>query len=196
MLSRAKHPTSCPGSFARLRMTVVNTGRHYRPTAGQLASHPPRRGVEFAPPMPSVPPESSDLVNRLRQQLILAQVRLMELEDARDTLAPKVAELTAVVRTAQSRADQKLDEAAHLARVLADAQAHAAHLAQLHAQASADLAASRAQLATLETQLRQRDDLLAQNESVRAQLTAELRAIKASRTWRWTSWLRGSDRAS
>ncbi len=146
--------------------------------------------------MPSVPPESSDLVNRLRQQLILAQVRLMELEDARDTLAPKVAELTAVVRTAQSLADQKLDEAAHLARVLAEAQAHAAHLAQLHAQASADLAASRAQLATLETQLRQRDDLLAQNESVRAQLTAELRAIKASRTWRWTSWLRGSDRAS
>jgi chromosome segregation ATPase len=135
-------------------------------------------------------------VNRLRQQLILAQVRLMELEDARDTLAPKVAELTAVVRTAQSLADQKLDEAAHLARVLAEAQAHAAHLAQLHAQASADLAATRAQLATLETQLRQRDDLLAQNESVRAQLTAELRAIKSSRRWRWTAWLRGSDRAS
>lgn len=146
--------------------------------------------------MPSVPPESSDLVNRLRQQLILAQVRLMELEDARDTLAPKVAELTAVVRTAQCLADQKLDEAAHLARVLAEAQAHAAHLAQLHAQASAELAATRAQLATLETQLRQRDDLLAQNESIRAQLTAELRAIKASRTWRWTAWLRGSDRAS
>lgn len=146
--------------------------------------------------MPSVPPESSDLVNRLRQQLILAQVRLMELEDARDTLAPKVAELTAVVRAAQTLADQKLDEAAHLARVLADAQAHAAHLAQLHAQASTDLAATRAQLATLETQLRQRDDLLAQNESIRAQLTAELRAIQASRTWRWTAWLRGSNRGS
>ena len=74
--------------------------------------------------MKPAPPEPSDLVNRLRQQLILAQVRIMELEDERDALAPRWAELEQLLAAAQTLADGKIDESAHLGKVLAELRAH------------------------------------------------------------------------
>lgn len=133
--------------------------------------------------MPSVPPEPPDLVIRLRQQLILAQVRIMELEDTRDGLVPRLAELEQLLQAAQSLADRKIDEAAHSAKVLAETQARSEQLSQLHLRIAGELSAVTAMLDQRDARVRQLEDALRQAES-------ELQAIKSSRSWRWTAWLR------
>lgn len=173
--------------------------------------------------MNAVPPEPADLVQRLRQQMILAQVRIMELEDERDELAPRVAELEKLLGEAQQLADRKLDEAAHLERVRADLQAQYEHMRHLQHVTNEALEATRAELAATAEQLastrsagadlqrrledaaahaatlsaeigRSRAESAARAERI-AQLDAELRAMKSSRSWRWTAWLRTLGRA-
>lgn len=169
------------------------------------------------------PPEPADVVLRLRQQLILAQVRIMELEDARDALAPRLAATERHLHDAQSLADSKLEEATHQARVLAELQAHADHLRHIQhvthtalEHTRAELAAAHATLGRTEADLtaantrsrKLEDDLehlsarLAECEALareRAQrlatLDLELSALKRSRSWRWTAWLRSLERA-
>ena len=136
--------------------------------------------------MKSAPSEPSDPVIRLRQQLILAQVRIMELEDARDGLAPRLAELEQLLKTAQTLTDQKLDEAAHLGNVLADLSAHCDHLQQ----AGVELASTRAALDEAAARVTQRDEAVRRLEITLRQLEAELNSVKSSRSWRWTAWLR------
>ena len=133
--------------------------------------------------MKPVPSEPSDLVNRLRQQLILAQVRIMELEDARDSLTPRLAELERLLQAAQTLADQKIDEAAHLGKVLVDLQAHCDHLRHSQQLASQELASTRAALTEAAARGAQRDETI-------LRLEAELLALKSSPSWRWTAWLR------
>ncbi|MBI2813968.1 MAG: hypothetical protein HYX71_06765 [Opitutae bacterium] len=133
--------------------------------------------------MKSAPSESSDLVLRLRQQLILAQVRIMELEDARDTLAPRLAELEGLLSGAQSLADRKLEETAHLEKILAEARQQSAQLRQLQQQSDAALAEARAALAEATGKLTRSHDTITRLES-------ELRGLTSSRSWRWTAWLR------
>ena len=133
--------------------------------------------------MKSAPSEPPDLVIRLRQQLILAQVRIMELEDERDCLAPRLTELAQLLAAAQSLADRKIDEAAHLEKVLAGLQEQGEQLRQLLQQAGQELASLRATLAKTEAGIVQRQ------EDVN-RLEAELLALKSSPSWRWTAWLR------
>lgn len=135
-------------------------------------------------------PEPADLVPRLRQQLILAQVRIMELEDVRENLVPQLAGLEQLLRQAQTLADLKTEEAAHLTRVLADLQAQFTRLNEAHQAAAQELAATRATLAETTAQLARQTEASAQAAAARDRLEAELRAIKSSRSWRWTAWLR------
>ncbi len=175
------------------------------------------------------PQEPADLLTLLRQQLLLAQVRLMELEDARDELAPRLAETSALLAAAQSLAEQKVDEAAHLEKVRAELQArfdhlrhvqhetnqaldearadlekrtadHAALLSeaeQLHLLTGQLAEAERAHLARrteLETALAEVTQVSAGRAARIQQLDAERHALKASRSWRWTAWLRSIER--
>lgn len=182
-------------------------------------------------------PGPTDLVNRLRQQLILAQVRIMELEDERDTLAPKLAETTELLAQAQSLADRQSEAAAHLEKVRTDLQAQFEHLRHVQHvtnealnecrgrlnSAETELATSREaaaalsnKLAGLQRQLEATESLLAASriqsselgtllEAAKAEATSrgqriqqldlEVRAMKASRSWRWTAWLRSLERA-
>lgn len=133
--------------------------------------------------MKSAPSQSSDLVLRLRQQLILAQVRIMELEDARDTLAPRLTELEGLLSGAQSLADRKLEETAHLEKILAEARQQSGQLRQLQQQMDAAIAEARAALAEATGKLTRSQDAL-------TRLEAELGTLKSSRSWRWTAWLR------
>ena len=152
--------------------------------------------------MTPVPPESTtELQNRLRQQLILAQVRIMELEDERDTLAPKVQELTGLLQAAQALADQKLDESAHLAKVLADTQAHAVRLQalveevqQAHAAARQTIAAAQARMAQNEADLADLRVAADAQAARSAAFEANIAALKRTRSWRWTAWLRAIGR--
>ncbi|MBX3749991.1 MAG: hypothetical protein KF897_07885 [Opitutaceae bacterium] len=152
--------------------------------------------------MTSSPSEPPELTHRLRQQLILAQVRIMELEDERDTLAPRVTELEALLQAAQQLADQKLDEAAHLARVLADTEAHAARLQSTlqqaqrdHALAQESLSTHRARLSALETEAANLRAAAEAQSNRCAALEANLAALKRTRSWRWTAWLRAIGRS-
>ncbi len=134
--------------------------------------------------------EPPDLVNRLRQQLILAQVRIMELEDARDSQTPRLAELEQLLHAAQDLADRKLAEAAHLAKVLADLQPHLAHLHQQQVQVNRDFESTCAALAKSDAQLTTCNATVRQLVADLLKLNVELAAIKTSRSWRWTAWLR------
>ena len=120
--------------------------------------------------MKSVPPEPAEILHRVRQQLILAQVRIMELEDARDGLAGKLAETDRLLAAAQTIADQKIDEAGHLARVRDDLQAQFEHLRHMQHVTNEALVATRAQLASVQAA---HADLSLENTSMSAQL-AEL----------------------
>ena len=201
-------------------------------------------------PAPEAPGCNQDDTAALRRQLILAQVQLMELEDARDDLRTRFAEAQALLAAAQRQADSALQEHDQIARrietlqqeshgqrvALAGAneriQGLAAALAQsqqvadqalqarlqLEQQHQALLAeaaglrdrlgASQAEVATLaaqvaerQTALVSRDDqlreahrLLAERDTRIAQLEAERRALKASRSWRYTAPLRAMER--
>lgn len=168
------------------------------------------------------PPEPADLVLRLRQQLILAQVRIMELEDARDELPPRLDAAEQRLREAQSLADAKFAESAHQAQVLADLQAHCEHLRHVQHVTHTALELARAELAAAQASLaRTADDLAAATARNRhyerdvehlsahlgeleavardrtqriAILDGELATMKRSRSWRWTAWLRSLER--
>ncbi len=178
-------------------------------------------------PDPAVP---ADQLNLLRQQLILAQVRIMELEDGRDELLPKLAEGEKLLTAAQSIADKKLEETVHLEKVRADLQAQYEHMRHMQHVTNEALTAARAAGAALaerekillaevadlqaharqlaDTGRQQLDRITATETALRAaqiesaarqeritQLDTEQRALKASRSWRWTAWLRSLERA-
>lgn len=168
-------------------------------------------------------PDPAELAHRMRQQLILVQVRIMELEDARDETAERLAECQQLLRATQTIADQKLDEAAHLEAVRAGLQAryedlrHAQHVTNEALIATrADLALARESMDHLQRRIEQlgeanaglqargmdleqrlqQADASAQAHAARiAQLDAEIRALKASRSWRWMAWWRSLERA-
>jgi hypothetical protein len=171
----------------------------------------------------------ADTLNLLRQQLILAQVRIMELTDARDEVAPRLASLEKLLAEAQGLADRKSDEAAHLEQVRAGLQQqfeHMRHMQHVTNQALEETRAALAAAATREStllaevealqklvasqaglardQAAQLDALGLRLDAVLAEsaarlarlneLDAEQRALKASRSWRWTAWLRSFER--
>jgi chromosome segregation ATPase len=179
--------------------------------------------------MKSAPPETRELLLRLREQLILAQVRIMELEDQRDELTPQVATLEGHLTEAQGLADRTLEENTHLRRVHDDDQAQLQHQRHLVHVAHEALAETRRQLGEAESALAdlrrqhagltsQYDQLATRLDSTTAearqlateldasrlwadqqaariqQLDAERQAMRASRSWRWTAWLRALER--
>jgi chromosome segregation ATPase len=168
------------------------------------------------------PPEPADLVLRLRQQLILAQVRIMELEDARDELQQQLAAAEKTLRSAQELAEAKLGESTHQAKVLDELRAHCDHLRHVQHVTHTALEQTRGELTAAQASAARLGDALAVStargddlarETVRlgtslgelealataradriAALDRELAALKRSRSWRWTSWLRGIER--
>lgn len=167
-------------------------------------------------------PDPAEILLRVRQQLILAQVRIMELEDARDETGSRLADTGKLLEAAQSLTDQKLDEAAHSEKTRADLQHQFEHLRHVQHVTNEALENTRHQLTTIEqalsqerqtssalaTQLRQlqetQEKLESQLREVTAtntarqqridQLDAEVRVLKSSRSWRWTAWLRALER--
>ena len=150
-------------------------------------------------------PEQSELVSRLRQQLILAQVRIMELEDVRDILTPRLAETERLLREAQLTADRKLDETSHLENVLAGLQGQYEQLSVRQQKAQLELASLSSALNASRLESAGHKDVITQLENKSARLQAESaarlaelgrleteqRAMRATRSWRWTAWLRG-----
>lgn len=179
--------------------------------------------------MKPAPEEPADLSTRLRQQLILAQVRIMELEDSRDELVPRLAGVEQLLGQAQKLVEQKMEAATHLEQVRVELQAQYDHLQHVQHVTNTALEATRTEVSTLQDQVSalltetealhtltqqlasteqaQRERLKQQAEEINAlrdesttrlarinTLDAEIRAMKASRSWRWTAWLRSWER--
>lgn len=168
-------------------------------------------------PFPPADPNSL-----LRQQLILAQVRIMELEDVRDDLTPRLATVEHLLSQCQELADQKTGEIACLNQVRDDLQAQFEHMRHMQHVTNTALEEARSRLADCEKNLQsgkqiqsdlliqlghtnnQLQDALAQLQQARteisrqqariAQLHAERTTMKTSRSWRWTAWLRSLER--
>jgi hypothetical protein len=171
----------------------------------------------------------ADLANLLRQQLILAQVRIMELEDRHEEIERQLAETENLLRSAQDLADQKIDEAGHLEKVRIDLRAQFEHVRHMQHVTNEALEATRVQLRTgesslasernhsaslqqqlagetetsrklasrLEEFIRKLDDLTSLAAALQHRLEivdAEMHAMKSSRSWRWTAWLRSLER--
>ena len=118
-------------------------------------------------------PEPVEILQRVRQQLILAQVRIMELEDARDETGSRLAEREELLRSAQAMADQKLDEAAHGDKVRADLLEQFEHLRHIQHLTNEALEATRVQLAAAE-------QALASEKQVSAGLATQLLQLQAA----------------
>lgn len=168
--------------------------------------------------MNPAPAETAEILHRVRQQLILAQVRIMELEDSRDEKAAKLEDVEKLLASAQAMTDRKLDEAGHLEKVRSNLQAQYEHLRHMQHVTNEALNATRGQLASTEQERDQfqkeslsfkeqavsLQDCIARlnaelNESKTTaslrlnqinQLSHELASIRKTRSWRWTAWLR------
>jgi chromosome segregation ATPase len=168
---------------------------------------------------PRPPDDPAESLHRLREQLVLAQVQIMELEDGGAECASRLAEIEALLTGAQTLADQKMDALAHLEKVHADLQAQFGQVRRLQATTDEALTDTRARLAAadarlaetgqrlenaahrLEEQGRQFDRDLGEARAAAAaraqridQLDAEIRGMKASRSWRWTRVVRATER--
>ena len=185
--------------------------------------------------MAEEPPKVTTITD-LQRQLVLAQVRILELEDIRDDAKTRFTELDALLAELQGKANQTLGDFDHLQGAHRDVLAnrdHLQHLLHLGNQAleaarnqtqrlAAELDAAtkqeselRAVIARLEQhsadlrdQLRRAEErgrdldrqlgelhtlAIARLERI-AQLDAEIRTMKASRSWRWTKPLRAVER--
>lgn len=139
-------------------------------------------------------PDSAEILPRVRQQLILAQVRLMELEDARDATGARLAEVEGLLHAAQTLADQKLDEAAHAEKTRAGLQAQFENLSHDQRATSQALESTRAQLVEIQQKLEALLREAAARQQRLEQLDANVARMKSSRSWRWTAWLRALER--
>ena len=99
---------------------------------------------------PRPPDDPAESLHRLREQLILAQVRIMELEDSGAEGAGRRAEIETLLQAAQVLADQKADALAHLEGVHADREAQAQHLRHMQHVTNEALNDTRARLAAAE----------------------------------------------
>ncbi len=163
-------------------------------------------------------PSETVILQRLRQQLILSQVRIMELEDIRDKSSGRCTDAEKLTEAAQCLVDQKLEEAGHLAKVHDELQAQFEHMRHMQHVTNEALNLTRVQLASCaenRAQL-QGDVVLLTSQNARLsntvtdlnrqltesntistarleqinQLQGEIRTLKATRSWRWTGWLR------
>jgi chromosome segregation ATPase len=145
----------------------------------------------------------------LRRELILAQVQLMELEDARDDLQTQLAAAHALLTETQCLADEALRERDRAAGENAALLAEREKLTAAEAVLRNELAAARAEIAARGARLDELAQNLATQEQANtvvsatartaservAQLEAERQTMKGSRSWRWTAPLRALERA-
>jgi chromosome segregation ATPase len=160
-------------------------------------------------PPPPAPAPDEDSAAALRRQLILAQIQLMELEDARDDLASRLAASHDLLAQAQEIADRALAEsdraAAERRGLEADRSALQASVDALHAALAAAgqreaalaarLAEQGAQLAAHDQARRDAEAIAAARATRLAALEAERQTMKSSRSWRYTAPLRSLERA-
>ena len=127
-------------------------------------------------------------LHALQRELILAQVRLMEMEDTRTALHTQLAAVQSLLSQIQAASDQALLRQDQLATELTAAQ----DKLRRHAEAETDL---RNQLSATKEDLAEATASAHAATRRVAELDSERRRMKNSRSWRWTAPLRALERA-
>jgi chromosome segregation ATPase len=138
--------------------------------------------------------ETADIVPHLRQQLILAQVRIMELEDTRDELTSRLARIDRTLTEMQSIVQDRIAECDVLARQRMDLETQLGVARQQLGDSAASLLQSRARESDLQKTLAQIEQVSAGHQGRVGELEVLLRTLKNSRSWRWTAPLRSLER--
>ena len=128
-------------------------------------------------------PDSSELPASVRQQLVLAQVRLLELTDGREALATQLALLERTLAETQALAQGKIAERDHFAKATAGLEARLAA-------AQTALQQGQVRLAELQAALRTAEQAAVDRLARIGELETTVRAMQSSRSWRWTAPLR------
>jgi hypothetical protein len=136
----------------------------------------------------------AEILHRVRQQLILAQVRIMELEDGRDELISRLARLDRTLTEMQSIAQERIAERDHQARLAVDLEKQSELLRQQLGETHQSLHQSQTGVVELQSTLERSERSATEHQVLVADLTAQLRALKTSRSWRWTAPLRSLER--
>ena len=151
--------------------------------------------------MKPTPNSSAPATDALRQQLILAQIQLMELEDLRDSLQTKLAAAHTLLDQSRLLADNTLqaqDRTESARRELAEESTKLrASLRQAREQEvglAARFTQAQAALADRDRTLHDIHAVLATLRSRIEQLEAERLALKTSLSWRYTAPLRALQR--
>ena len=134
--------------------------------------------------------DTNELLRRVRQQLILAQVRIMDLEDERDALTSQLGETEKRQTAAQSLADEKSDLSRNLKVSIEDCSSQLTETTQHIAQLERDLEALTDKSVSQHKELETLGNTLSETRSLNERLDSEIVALKHSRSWRWTAWLR------
>jgi chromosome segregation ATPase len=151
--------------------------------------------------VPATDDESPEPLSLLQKQLILSQVQILELEDVRDELQATIDQRTKILGELQSAADRAFLEAQQSRADETRAQQALAASREEQHQLQRTVESLREEIATTarrlsEVQATWRDaQVVTAAQSARIEtLDAELRKMKASRTWRWTAPLRSLGR--
>ena len=135
-------------------------------------------------------PDSNELLRRVRQQLILAQVRIMDLEDERDGLTSQLGESEERKIDAQSLADENSDLSRNLKRSIEDYSSRLAEATQRVAHLENELNELLEQSETQQKELKNLSNKLTETTHLNDGLNARIVTLQNSRSWRWTTWLR------
>jgi hypothetical protein len=138
--------------------------------------------------------ETADIAQQLRQQLILAQVRIMELEDARDELASKLEQADRTLTELQSMVQDRIAERDRQAGKSSEFETQLNGERQLLGEIRLSLIQLQARESELQKTLARRENTATERQARIDELEARLRAVKSSRSWRWTALLRSLER--
>jgi hypothetical protein len=144
--------------------------------------------------VPAPRDESTQDFATLQKQLILAQVRILELEDLRDELQAAIQHRSKVFADLQVIADRSLLDAEHSYRTLDQERAEKAALKNRLETLQRSEADAARHLAACRDELTQAQTAAAAHASRIEILDRELRSVKASRSWRWSAPLRFVER--
>ena len=141
--------------------------------------------------------EGIKILHRVRQQLILAQVRIMELEDATESLSGKLTDTQKLLAEAQLLADHKIDEASHLTNVCDELQTRAESSIRERGDFHQQVALLRQQSDQLNSTISRLNSELSKTKTTAAgqlerikQLEAEIQTMKAAHGGGWSDLMR------
>lgn len=151
--------------------------------------------------MPEPRDESADPLSLLQKQLILSQVQILELEDVRDELQATIASQAKILAELQTLADRALretDEAkateARARETLGSVRTESEKLQQRVEALQREASLNAKRLHEAEVTVAETKQAIATKVNRIEALDAELRAVKASRSWRWMAPLRSLER--